>query len=113
MVSEEFLCNRRIEPFLFFLGTDATIAQHIETVIKRNYVIERMEGATKYLVPSTLGIGLVEGYNQIGLDKSLSKPQLRREVTVSRHSHMNQAQLMKPSDRAQHGASVSRIEDKE
>lgn len=40
----------------------------------------REEGATKYLVPSTLGIGLVEGYNSIGFERSLSKPQLRREV---------------------------------
>ncbi len=39
-----------------------------------------MQGATKYLVPSTLGIGLVEGYNEIGFDRSLSKPELRREV---------------------------------
>ena len=62
------------------LGTDATIAQHIQTIVDRGYVIERNEGATKYLVPSTLGIGLVEGYNEIGFDKSLSKPQLRRDV---------------------------------
>lgn len=45
--------------------------------------MERNEGRTKYLVPSTLGIGLVEGYNKIGFDKSLSKPQLRREVIAS------------------------------
>jgi DNA topoisomerase-3 len=64
------------------LGTDATIAQHIQTIIDREYVIERMEGATKYLVPSTLGIGLIEGYNQIGLAKNVSKPQLRREVSI-------------------------------
>ena len=64
------------------IGTDATIAQHIETIIKREYVMPRMEGGTKYLVPSTLGIGLVEGYNLIGFEKSLSKPQLRREVGV-------------------------------
>ncbi len=56
------------------LGTDATIAQHIQTIIDRDYVIERMEGATKYLVPSTLGIGLVEGYNQIGLEKTSASP---------------------------------------
>ncbi|TFK44130.1 prokaryotic type I DNA topoisomerase [Crucibulum laeve] len=62
------------------IGTDATIAQHIQTIIDRDYVIERMEGATKYLIPSTLGVGLIEGYNQIGLDKSVSKPQLRRET---------------------------------
>lgn len=66
------------------LGTDATIAQHIDTIITRNYVIERYEGATKYLLPSTLGIGLVEGYNQMGLEKSLDKPILRREVSLIR-----------------------------
>ncbi|KAI8992952.1 DNA topoisomerase [Trametes punicea] len=62
------------------IGTDATIAQHIQTIIDRGYVIERMRGATKYLVPSTLGIGLVEGYDAIGFDQSLSKPELRRET---------------------------------
>ncbi|KAI0675385.1 DNA topoisomerase [Trametes maxima] len=62
------------------IGTDATIAQHIQTIVDRGYVIERMHGATKYLVPSTLGIGLVEGYDAIGFDQSLSKPELRRET---------------------------------
>ncbi|KIM21746.1 hypothetical protein M408DRAFT_12433 [Serendipita vermifera MAFF 305830] len=62
------------------IGTDATIAQHIHTIVQREYVMEKLEGSTKYLVPSTLGVGLVHGYNQIGLEKSLSKPQLRREV---------------------------------
>lgn len=69
------------------VGTDATIAQHIQTIIDREYVIERMEGGVKYLVPSTLGIGLIEGYNRIGLAKNVSKPQLRREV---RHTITNQ-----------------------
>ena len=63
-----------------FAGTDATIASHIETIVKRDYVIEEMIGNTKYLKPSTLGVGLVDGYDRIGLNKSLSKPQLRREV---------------------------------
>lgn len=31
-------------------------------------------------MPSTLGIGLVEGYNAIGFDDSLTKPNLRRLV---------------------------------
>ena len=64
------------------VGTDATIAQHIQTIIDRRYVIERMQGATKYLVPSTLGIGLVEGYDAVGLEQSLSKPLLRRQVRL-------------------------------
>ncbi|KAH7103848.1 prokaryotic type I DNA topoisomerase [Auriculariales sp. MPI-PUGE-AT-0066] len=62
------------------IGTDATIAQHIQTIVDREYVMERTEGSVKYLVPSTLGIALVEGYNRIGFDKSLSKPQLRRDT---------------------------------
>ena len=62
-------------------GTGAAIAQHIQTIIDRGYVLERMEGQIKYLVPSTLGVGLIEGYNDIGFDKSLSKPQLRRDVS--------------------------------
>jgi DNA topoisomerase-3 len=69
------------QPLIILTGTDATIAQHIQTIVDREYVMERMEGATKYLVPSTLGIGLIEGYNKIGFEKSLSKPQLRREVS--------------------------------
>ncbi|TFY54110.1 hypothetical protein EVJ58_g9055 [Rhodofomes roseus] len=62
------------------IGTDATIAQHIETIVKRNYVHEKMQGSIKYLIPSALGIGLVEGYDSIGFERSLSRPQLRRET---------------------------------
>lgn len=62
-------------------GTDATIAEHIATVVKREYVMERQQGATKFLTPSTLGIALVEGWDQIGFDRSLCKPHLRREVS--------------------------------
>ncbi|EJD03211.1 prokaryotic type I DNA topoisomerase [Fomitiporia mediterranea MF3/22] len=83
------------------IGTDATIAQHIQMVTDRGYVIERMEGVVKYLVPSTLGIGLVEGYNEIGFERSLSKPQLRRDTeramvqvcerTKSKHDMLEQS----------------------
>lgn len=65
---------------IFSLGTDATIAQHIQTIIDRDYVIERMEGAVKYLIPSTLGVGLIEGYDRIGLPKNVGRTRLRREV---------------------------------
>ena len=61
-------------------GTDATIAEHISKIIERGYVNERQDGRTKYLVPSPLGVGLVEGYNEIGFDRSLTKPHLRAEV---------------------------------
>ncbi len=79
-----------------YIGTDATIAQHIQTIVDRGYVHEKMQGATKYLIPSKLGIGLVEGYDAIGFDQSLSKSELRREVRrfsapsvfASTHVHM-------------------------
>ena len=74
--------------FLFLLGTDATIAQHIQTIIDRDYVIERVEGSVKYLIPSTLGVGLIEGYNRIGLPKNVGKTQLRREVGTHRNPHL-------------------------
>lgn len=62
------------------IGTDATIAEHIAKIIEREYVEARQQGRTKYLFPSDLGIGLVDGYNRIGFDRSLSKPHLRRET---------------------------------
>ena len=45
--------------------------------------MKQKSGAVEYLVPSTLGIGLVEGYNAIGFEKSLCKPHLRRQVSLS------------------------------
>lgn len=63
------------------IGTDATIAEHIAKIIDREYVVAKKEGKENFLVPSTLGVGLVEGYNAIGFDRSLSKPHLRREVS--------------------------------
>ena len=63
------------------IGTDATIAEHISKVIDREYVIAKQDGKIKYLIPSTLGMGLVDGFDAIGFDRSLSKPHLRREVS--------------------------------
>lgn len=91
------------------IGTDATIAQHIETIIKREYVMPRMEGGTKYLVPSTLGIGLVEGYNSIGFEKSLSKPQLRREVGCVCALITGETEVF--ADRTQYDSSVRGTDD--
>lgn len=58
------------------IGTDATHAEHIETIKSREYV-----GLHEniYFVPGTLGMGLVEGYNNIGLEVSLAKPVLRAD----------------------------------
>jgi DNA topoisomerase-3 len=43
--------------------------------------MKQKQGNVEYLVPSTLGVGLVEGYNAIGFDRSLTKPHLRRLVS--------------------------------
>lgn len=41
-----------------YLGTDATHAEHIETIKSRNYVGVQGDGC---FVPGELGMGLVEG----------------------------------------------------
>ncbi|XP_030764441.1 DNA topoisomerase 3-alpha [Sitophilus oryzae] len=57
------------------IGTDATHAEHIDTIKSREYVgLQDI-----YFVPGTLGMGLVEGYNNIGLEVSLAKPILRAD----------------------------------
>ena len=55
------------------IGTDATIAEHIRTIVTRNYVVKNAE---QRFEPQPLGIALVEGYNAMGYQ--LNKPDLRR-----------------------------------
>eukprot|EP00548_Thalassiothrix_antarctica_P008807 CAMPEP_0194152402 /NCGR_PEP_ID=MMETSP0152-20130528/52128_1 /TAXON_ID=1049557 /ORGANISM="Thalassiothrix antarctica, Strain L6-D1" /LENGTH=782 /DNA_ID=CAMNT_0038856867 /DNA_START=182 /DNA_END=2531 /DNA_ORIENTATION=+ len=57
------------------IGTDATIASHIQTIQDRSYTIKN---AQLKFSPTELGIALVEGYNNMGYQ--LNKPDLRREV---------------------------------
>ncbi|KAJ6625811.1 prokaryotic type I DNA topoisomerase [Mycena sp. CBHHK59/15] len=92
------------------IGTDATIATHIQTVIDREYVVTRNEGGTKYLMPSTLGIGLIEGYNEMGLEKSLSKPHLRREVRFSTYPGVT-GLITAKIDRAEYGPGLQQDEN--
>ncbi|KAI9597903.1 prokaryotic type I DNA topoisomerase [Syncephalis fuscata] len=58
------------------IGTDATIHEHIKKVIDREYVFKQ----NGFFYPSTLGIGLVRGYDRIDLEHSLTKPLLRRQM---------------------------------
>lgn len=62
------------------IGTDATIAEHIKKVIDRQYVVCQKQGKTNYLLPSTLGMGLVEGYESMDISQHLCKPVLRRKT---------------------------------
>uniref|UniRef100_A0A8C3V8W9 DNA topoisomerase n=1 Tax=Catharus ustulatus TaxID=91951 RepID=A0A8C3V8W9_CATUS len=57
------------------IGTDATHAEHIETIKTRMYV-----GLTadQRFLPGQLGMGLVEGYDSMGYE--MSKPDLRAEL---------------------------------
>ena len=55
-------------------GTDATHADHIETIKKRNYVTY-LNGRFE---PTNLGLGLVEGYDSIG--HAMFKPYLRASL---------------------------------
>jgi DNA topoisomerase-3 len=57
------------------IGTDASIATHIENICKRNYV-QLVTG--RKLVPSKLGLVLVQGYHLI--DSSLVLPQVRADI---------------------------------
>ncbi|TVY47592.1 DNA topoisomerase, partial [Lachnellula occidentalis] len=70
------------------IGTDATMAEHIAKIQERNYAFTRPVGggrggnAMVEFIPSTLGVALVTGYDQMGFDISLSKPFLRKEMEL-------------------------------
>ncbi|KAK6202326.1 DNA topoisomerase [Scheffersomyces amazonensis] len=65
------------------IGTDATIAEHIDKIINRGYVVkEKKKG--EIIVPSPLGMGLIEGFDGMDFDNiSLSKPFLRKRLETS------------------------------
>lgn len=62
------------------IGTDATIAEHIEKIQVRNYVRSEKVGKETYLQPTILGVALVHGFEAIGLEDSFAKPFQRREM---------------------------------
>ena len=105
------------------IGTDATMAEHIDKIQRREYVMIQSGprsnaqingistragrgsrggrggstgarsgnqaanaggsgGTVQRFIPSTLGVALIEGYDSIGLETSLSKPFLRKEMEI-------------------------------
>lgn len=54
------------------IGTDATHAEHIEKIKERRYVAETRD---KRLIPTLLGLALVDGYSKI--EEQMTKPHLR------------------------------------
>ena len=102
------------------IGTDATMADHIDKIQRREYVMTQSGprsnahangngtrggrggrggaggarggsnasngagsgGTIQRFIPSTLGVALIEGYDSIGLETSLGKPFLRKEMEI-------------------------------
>ncbi|CAB4255181.1 similar to Saccharomyces cerevisiae YLR234W TOP3 DNA Topoisomerase III [Maudiozyma barnettii] len=62
------------------IGTDATIAEHIEKIKARKYITSDKVGKDSYLNPTILGVALVHGFETIGLEDSFAKPFQRREM---------------------------------
>ena len=59
------------------LGTDATIHEHIKKVVDREYAIKRRDQSFE---PTPLGLSLVEGFDALGFENSLTKPHLRAKT---------------------------------
>lgn len=59
------------------IGTDASIASHIDNIAERRYV-ELNESSGRRLVPTQLGVALVHGYYRIDPDQVL--PTVRRNI---------------------------------
>lgn len=55
------------------IGTDATIHEHIKTILTREYVTKEQG----FFYPTTLGMALVMGYEKLDFEIKLSKPELR------------------------------------
>ncbi|KAK5956296.1 DNA topoisomerase [Knufia fluminis] len=69
------------------IGTDATMAEHIQKIKDRNYVQTRPKAGggrnqVQEFIPTVLGVALIEGYDDVGLDVSVSKPFLRKEMEL-------------------------------
>lgn len=69
------------------IGTDATMAEHIARVQEREYVVTQPRAGggrqpVQEFIPTKLGTALIEGYDNLGLQTSLSKPFLRKEMEV-------------------------------
>ncbi|CCD25986.2 DNA topoisomerase 3 NDAI_0G02110 [Naumovozyma dairenensis CBS 421] len=62
------------------IGTDATIADHIEKIQTRKYIKSEKVGKDTFFQPTVLGIALVHGFEAIGLEDSFAKPFQRREM---------------------------------
>lgn len=76
------------------IGTDATMAEHILKIKDRHYVQTRPKSGNgrnqvQEFIPTVLGVALIEGYDNVGLDVSVSKPFLRKEMELKMRAICN------------------------
>lgn len=68
------------------IGTDATMAEHIAKIQDRKYAQTKAKAGSnnriREFIPTTLGVGILEGYDNLGLEVSMSKPFLRKEMEL-------------------------------
>jgi len=64
------------------IGTDATIAEHIDKIANRQYISKVQKQRKSFLVPTTLGMALVDGFENLNLRNSLTKPFLRKNLEL-------------------------------
>uniref|UniRef100_A0A1I8AWP4 DNA topoisomerase n=1 Tax=Meloidogyne hapla TaxID=6305 RepID=A0A1I8AWP4_MELHA len=81
------------------IGTDATHAEHIETIKKRWYIIQRPD---RRFEPTKLGISLVDAYEKMEHTYKLSRPDLRAILEADLEKICRACSLLKP-DRIENG----------
>lgn len=67
------------------IGTDATMADHIEKIQTRDYIRTHQRGSAtglKEFIPTGLGVALIEGFDKMDFETSLGKPFLRKEMEL-------------------------------
>lgn len=64
------------------IGTDATIAEHIFKIENRQYILKKKTGGTEIILPTEIGMGLIEGFSSINFANNISllKPFLRKRL---------------------------------
>lgn len=59
------------------IGTDATIHEHIQKILARRYAVK---GRDSRFTPTRLGVALVEAFDILGLEFSLTQPKIRAKL---------------------------------
>lgn len=79
------------------IGTDATIATHIATIIAREYVSVDNSGGGNRLIPTPLGTALCEAFNRMGyqLNKPTFRAQMERDCTRIARGELQKEQMLR------------------